>query len=113
MTSGNLKFQITLQNQGSSVDGFGQPTNASWEDFATVRASIRPTRGTEKFLSNADYATVSHTVMIRYIDGVNSSMRIKWIDRGVERYLRILNNYSVMEKDKWIAIYAEEEINGN
>lgn len=113
MRSGSLRHKITIQEQGSGVDGFGQPIAGSWTEFNTVRASIRPVRGNEKFLSNVDFSTVSHTIRTRYFDGVNSSMRVVFNDRGVERIFNILNVINLYERDKELELHCEEFINGN
>ena len=109
MRAGNLRNSIEIQQLGSNTDSFGQPQDSDWALFKTVRASINPIRGNEKFLSNKDYSTTTHIIKTRYLDGLNASMRIKF---GT-RIFKILSTRNFMERNREHEILAEEENNGN
>lgn len=109
MRAGSLDKKITIQKLGDAVDGFGGIIEGGYQDFATVWASINPVTGKEVFLSNTDFSTVSHKIKIRYLAGVDASMRIVWNDRVFE--IKYFINYQ--EANREIEFLCEEQINGN
>lgn len=109
MRAGSLNKKITIQKLGDAVDDFGGIIEGGYQDFATVWASINPVTGKEAFLSNTDFSTVSHKIKIRYLAGIDASMRIFWNDRFFE--IKYFINYQ--EANKEIEFLCEERINGN
>lgn len=109
MRAGSLNKKITIQKLGDAVDDFGGIIEGGYQDFATVWASINPVSGKEAFLSNRDFSTVSHKIKIRYLAGIDASMRIFWNDRFFE--IKYFINYQ--EANKEIEFLCEEQINGN
>ena len=104
-----LNKKITIQKLGDTVDDFGGVVEGAYQDLATVWASINPITGKEAFLSNTDFATVSHKIRIRYLAGVNASMRIVWNDRVFK--IKYFINYQ--EANREVEFLCEEQINGN
>ena len=104
-----LNKKITIQKLGEAVDDFGGIIEGGYQDFTTVWASINPVTGKEAFLSNTDFATVSHKIKIRYLAGIDASMRIFWNDRVFE--IKYFINYQ--EANREIEFLCEEKINGN
>lgn len=109
MRAGNLRHKITIQSIGTTTNDFGEIEEGNYQDFKTVWASITPISGKESFLSNTDFAMVTHKIKIRFIEGLNASMQI--VFQG--RKFRIKNIRNFAEMGKELEILAEEFINGN
>jgi len=108
MRAGKLRNKIVIQKIGTTKNQYGEIEEGNFQTFKTVWGSIMPISGNEKFLSNADFSKVSHRIRIRYIDGVNASMRLLWNGRIFNiTYLRTID-----EGFREIEIYAWEAING-
>lgn len=108
MRAGNLKHKVTIQSIGTTTNSFGEIEQGDFQTFKIVWCSINPIRGSEKFLSNTDFAKTTHKIRIRYLAEVNASMRILWGSR-VFNFIDVRN---AMESDKELEILAEEAING-
>ena len=65
MKIGSLDKRITLQSRSATLDDYGQELN-SWNNVATVWASIMPIGGREKLRAMAIESELTHTVAIRY-----------------------------------------------
>lgn len=112
MRAGNLNKLITIESLSSGQDYFGQPLENSWNTFKEVRASITPIMrniNSEAFSGNADFAQVTHKIKIRYISGVNASMRAVF-DGRIFDFIYVTN---VSERNRELEILAKENINGN
>ena len=108
MRSGNLRHKITFQTIGTATNDFGEIEQNNYQDFKTVWSSITPISGKETFLSNKDFATVTHKIKIRFIPGLNASMQIDFQGRK----FKIMNIRNFAEMGKELEILAEEQING-
>lgn len=109
MRSGALRHKIKIQTLGSGTDAvFGGVKPSDYQDFKTVWSSITPISGKESFLSNKDFATVTHKIKIRFIPSLNASMQIDYMGRK----FRIKNIRNFGELGKELEILAEEQING-
>ena len=109
MRAGSLDKKITIQYIGSTRNDFGEIEQGNYQDFKAVWASINPVSGKESFLSNTNFSTVSHKIKIRYLSGLNASMRIVWKDRIF--LIKYFMNFN--EANKEIDILCEEQVNGN
>jgi head-tail adaptor len=111
MRAGNLKHKVIIQSIGSTVNDFGEIEVGDFQTFKTVYCSINPVvarKSDEIYASNTDFTKAMYKIRIRYIDGVNASMRILW---GI-RVFNIVSLSNTMEARKEIEILAEEAING-
>lgn len=77
LNAGDLRHTVTLQRRAAGKDVLGQATGA-WETAATVRASVEPLRGRELFAAGQNAAPVDMRIRIRYMSGVDATMRIMW-----------------------------------
>lgn len=93
MQSGKLRERVTLQSKTVVRDAFGSEV-VTWVISATVWADVRSTDGTEQVESSVDQvvATISHSVLIRYMAGLSPSMRVVW--QG-----KVLQILSIVEND--------------
>jgi len=75
MRIGELRHRITIQQQSSIQDGYGQPVS-SWIDVATPWSSIEPLSGREFFAAQQVNSETTTRIKIRYLAGVVSKMRV-------------------------------------
>ncbi len=108
IASGRLRHKITFQTIGTDTNDFGEIEQSNYQDFKTVWSSITPISGKESFLSNKDFATVTHKIKIRFIPNLNASMQIDFQGRK----FKIMNIRNFGELGKELEILAEEQING-
>lgn len=108
MRAGNLRNKAEIQLLGNVQDEYGSILEGQYIKFKDVWCSIIPVSGKENFLSNTDFAKVTHKIKIRYLDGLNASMRLVWKNR-IFNFTSVRN---ISERDKEIEILAEEMTNG-
>jgi len=75
MSAGKYKSVVTIQSKSESTDTYGG-TVYNWNDFATVRAKVRPLRGRELVAAQAVQSETQVMFYVRYIPGVETYMRI-------------------------------------
>ncbi|GAB4274628.1 phage head closure protein [Thermincola ferriacetica] len=81
MRAAELRHRITIQqNNGTTTDSEGIPIE-NWFDVVTVWARIRDLSGREYFAAQQVQAEVSTEITIRYREGINTNMRVKYGSR--------------------------------
>ena len=75
MRSGMLRHRVTLQRFQQGQDAYGGPVE-TWEDVATVWASLEAMSGREFFASQQAQSEVTQRIRIRYRPGVTADMRV-------------------------------------
>jgi len=105
MKAGSLRNKAEIQKLGTTTNDLGEVEEGDFSKFKDVWCSITPIRGNESFLSNADFSKTTHKIKIRYIPGVNASMRLVWQDRN----FNFLNTKNISERFKVIEILAWED----
>ena len=91
LAAGDLDQRVTLQHVVVSRSATGAEVQ-TWQDIATVYASVRPLRGREFFAAGETQAAVDVRVLIRYRDDVTREMRV--LHRG-----KPLDIVSVIDQD--------------
>lgn len=104
MRAGELNRRIVIQIPKVTRDDYGD-TNETWEDFATVWAEIITSGGREFYAAQKQNAETSAVFRIRYREGLNTRMRIKYGHRVFE-ILPPIND--VEGKHKELLISAKE-----
>ncbi|MBO9598635.1 MAG: phage head closure protein [Cohnella sp.] len=77
--TGRLKKRITITRQTEETDKYGQPLD-EWLHVATVWAAVEPLRGNEFFAAFAEQAEVTTRIRIRYREGIDRTMAVKYGD---------------------------------
>lgn len=108
MRAGELRNKATLQKIGTTTNAFGEIEQGAYIDYKTVWCSINAVSGRETFLSNADFAKTTHKIRIRYLSGVDASMRLLYAGR----VFSFIYTYDYAERRKEIEILATEVNNG-
>ena len=105
MRAGTLNKKVIFQGTTLSPNNFGERVEQK-VDVLTTWASIQTISGKEQFLSNQNYATLSHKLRCRYSDKINQKQTIKYKNREF-KILAILN---IFEKNKELEILVEEVV---
>jgi SPP1 family predicted phage head-tail adaptor len=75
MDIGKLSRRVTIQQQSTTQDAYGQPVQ-TWTDVATVWAEIKDLSGREFLAAAAGQSATTSKIRVRFMDGILSSMRI-------------------------------------
>lgn len=105
MRSGPLRHQVTLRSYTKTRDAYGGEIE-TWSDFATVWASVDPLIGREYIAAKQIQAEVSHKIRMRYINGVDPTMKIVFGSRTFE----IVSILNVAEQNRELVIMATEDV---
>lgn len=103
MKAGSLRHRVVVEQKTATADGYGGSTLA-WTTFATVWAAIEPVSGREYFQAQQFQAAVTHKVTIRYLSGINTTMRVK-------HNSRVFNIHSILnieERCRELVLMCEE-----
>ncbi|MCF0149152.1 MAG: phage head closure protein [Clostridium sp.] len=86
MNPGDLRHRITIQRLLHTQNHYGEVVD-EWEDVISVRAAIYPVSGRDFYAAEAVNSETTHRINIRYVEGITSSMRVKF----GERYFEIIS----------------------
>lgn len=103
MNIGAMRHRITIQQLVESSNTFGE-VEKTWQDVATLWASIEPLRGREYFDSQQINAEVTTRIRIRYRPGIKPKMRAVY----GERIFDIQSVIDVEERHKEIHLMCKE-----
>jgi len=103
LLSGKLNTKIIIQKPVEIKNSIGEDIT-SWSDFSYQWANIAPLSGREYLSNNELRSSVTHRIFIRFIKGVDSSMRIK---HG-SRIFDIDSIINTDERSRELVIIAEE-----
>jgi SPP1 family predicted phage head-tail adaptor len=76
--AGALRHRVVIQTASETADAHGEPVK-TWNDTATVWASVNPMGGRERFQSQQIESEVDTTIRMRK-RALNEKQRIKWTD---------------------------------
>jgi SPP1 family predicted phage head-tail adaptor len=74
--AGKLRHRVVIQSRTQTQDENTGAVTIGWTDFATVWASIEPLSAREFIQSSAVQSDITARVVIRYLSGVDATMRI-------------------------------------
>lgn len=80
MKAGQLRHLVTIERPIESLSDYGE-TVVNWDEFATVNASVSPLTANETFRAQQVQFGVTHKVAMRYLPGLDSTMRIVFGNR--------------------------------
>jgi len=106
MNPGRLRHKINIEQELTTQNTYGEPTQ-EWVPFLSgLYCSIEPIRGKEYFASDMTQAEVSHRVRMRFVSGIHPKQRIKYCNR----YFDILDVINVLEKNKDLELMCRESV---
>jgi SPP1 family predicted phage head-tail adaptor len=80
---GRLRERVTIQHATEKRNALGE-TTLEWATFAERWASVDGISAREFFLSGQQQTEVTHRVRLRYVAGLNGTMRVVWRGRVLE-----------------------------
>lgn len=103
MQAGQLRNRVVIQYQVKAANAIGED-EITWTTFATVWMKIIPKSGSIYYSAHQDDSTISGYFSMRYLAGVEPTMRIKHGDR----YLYIIAVWIPEEKkNELMGTYSE------
>jgi len=76
LMAGRLRHQIDIVRPSGAQDDTGGPVGSTTVVYAGVWATIEAVSGTEQLAASQFVSRVTHQVVIRYLDGIDTSMRV-------------------------------------
>ena len=104
MQAGKLRHQITIERPVESI--VGGESRETWSMVATTWAEIVPLAGREFRTAAEPRADMTHTLRIRYREGLDSRCRIRLGDRVLNL---IAPPKDIDERHAWIEMACREE----
>lgn len=89
MQAGRLRHRVTIQQYTHAKDLDSGEWVKHWADYATVWAEIVPLSAREFIAAQATQSKVTGRVTIRYLEGVDASMRILHTVKGTTKIYNI------------------------
>lgn len=84
MRAGRLRHRIVLEQPTTTRSAAtGEPVD-TWTIFASRHAEVRPLNGRAYFAARQHAADVTHEVELRYLAGVDRTMRVSYDGRVLE-----------------------------
>lgn len=84
MNPGILRHRITIQEERDGGKNRFNEQIKTWEDIATVWASIEPISGREYWAGQQVQSEITHRIRIRYRPGIKPAMRVLYQNRLFE-----------------------------
>ncbi|MGR6981271.1 phage head closure protein [Testudinibacter sp. P27/CKL/0425] len=85
LKAGRYTKVITIQAKTQKTNSYGG-MKVDWHDVATVRAAIEPLQGREYFSGPFQLGENMIRIRIRYREGIDRKMRVKYGDRVFDIY---------------------------
>jgi len=104
MRIGKLKHLGSIEKYVNTPDAMGGIAK-QWELMTEAYCSLKPLNGNEKYVSQEKHATATHQVLMRYVGGLDTKMRL--LVRG--RIFEIKAILNINEEDKMLQLIVEED----
>lgn len=102
---GRLRHRVTLQKLEVTTDAIGQQIE-NWIDVANVWASVEPLSGKEYFRVQQINSEIRVKIIIRYLTGVTSHMRIK----ALKHTYNILSVINFEERNQYLELMCSNKV---
>lgn len=83
LAPGSLWTRVTIEQATETRNAVGEPV-LTWSTFATVWADVQSLSSREMERYGETVGFMTHRVMIRYLSGLTSAMRIQYRNRTLE-----------------------------
>ena len=112
MLIGDLDRRIVIQSFSATSDAYGEQIK-TWSNLATVWSHVNFKGGNTKDIAERVTATSKVIFTIRNfgttIDTFNESMRVKYKDRGVQKYYYINVINEIDGRDAFLELETEQK----
>lgn len=98
-----LRQRIKFQSLTRTADGQGGWTE-TWNDFSEVWAAVNPVSAKERYFSQRIEENISHQIVIRWLDGLNTEMRIIFENRVFQ-----IHGIRRENEERWFMLIDAEE----
>ena len=110
INAGKYRHIVTFQRLTEAQNLYGEisrNTNENWEDAFTSRVGIFPISGREALTLAADMKSgeITHRIVLRYREGVDNTLRIKFGTRVFDIVSPPVNNY---ERNDELLLFCKE-----
>jgi len=102
---GTLRHRIVIQQLVLTPDGQGGNAE-SWTTFATVWSELKEVKAWEQLMASELQTRRTHTIRLRYLSGLNTSMRVTYDGRTF--YVHGIRNFD--ERKFFIILDTEEGV---
>ncbi|MCG8004696.1 MAG: phage head closure protein [Candidatus Thiodiazotropha lotti] len=103
-----MRHRVTIQSHTTTKSSSGQPVKL-WSDVASVRARVTSISGREYYQADQVNSETNKKVMIRFLDGLDTSMRVLH-DRKVYEIKAISNQENRRKPTMLMCAYKGELI---
>jgi SPP1 family predicted phage head-tail adaptor len=96
INAGKYRHIVTFQKLIEAQNSYGETSindENNWENAFTVRVGIFPISGREALTEEVRKGEISHRIHLRYIKGIDNTMRIKFGTRIFEIISPPINAY--------------------
>ena len=104
--AGKLRHVISIQQQTTTQDSYGEAVNTWTDVYASIYASVDPISGKEFFSGEKFNMEISHKIRIRYKTGILPKMRVKF----GSRYFDITNIINWQERSIELQLMCKEVV---
>lgn len=80
MKAGERRHYIIIEQVSESADARNEMTQ-TWSEYANAWAEIKPVRGREYFQAHAENVAADTRIILPYIAGITSKMRVRFGSR--------------------------------
>ena len=84
MNAGKYRHNVIFQRLKETQNSYGETSphlDDNWEDAFTLRVGIFPIAGREALTEEVRKGEISHRIHLRYMKGIDNTMRIKFGNR--------------------------------
>ncbi len=113
MQIGKLRHRLEIQRYDETADAYGEPIKG-YEHYADAFCSIRPLNGSEPFNEKQFHTEQTHKIVMRWMRGIESTMRLVWFDdyEGRYRVFELIGNpINYYQNSKMILVNVKELFN--
>lgn len=109
MKSGRLRHLVEIQRPERTVDEYGQ-TVENWVKFAERRAAILPVSMSEQEAFAKLQAELTHSIVIRFCDGIAPDMRVYWSATGRTFHIVEIKQDATFQRDMTLKVSELAEV---
>ena len=105
---GLMRQRVSVVKLAPASDGMGGNAGMATTDVCDVWCSIVPVSAAEKLAAAAVNEERSHTVSMRYRDGIDATCRVNYTRGGVTRQFRITGVVNLAERNRELQLSCVE-----
>ena len=104
MEAGKLRHTISIQQQSTAQDSYGEAISTMTDIYANIKASISPLNGREFFSGEKFNSEITHKITMRYKANLLPKMKVKFGNR----FFDIENIINLDERNIQLTLMCKE-----